>query len=298
LDGFKVRGFSEAKETPMLRTKAFGERFFCFFNPLVYKRVRGQRQNWQKFLKKEKNMIALSLSYCFTTTYLNPPAMSKPLRFISPLLLLAFSLLLFACGKEEASPTVINGKVTDKKSGLPIEGAEIYVEFFQEAKNGNVLTLPKTIITNENGEFSHTEASTCDGIGLTTVTKKKYNTRAHLNIKCNQANDLDIKLVPKDGVLRLNVVNLNGSHDSIWIIIENPSKTIEAQGFTSRILLNEFPLVLLQGDEYVEIFDLTSEEFTKIYWGFENIFPTFPLAPFQDSVYLILNDTTNFVVSF
>lgn len=53
--------------------------------------------------------------------------MSKPIRLLAPLL--AFCILLFACEKEKASPTVINGKVTDKKTGEPIEGAAAIIDF-------------------------------------------------------------------------------------------------------------------------------------------------------------------------
>jgi len=93
----------------------------------------------------------------------NAFAMTKLIRFISPLLLLSFLILLFACGKEASGPTVINGKVTDKKSGLPIEGAVINIDFQQ--LSGLIVTNHeyKQFATDQQGEFHYTHNSDYDG---------------------------------------------------------------------------------------------------------------------------------------
>lgn len=244
----------------------------------------------------------ISLQHRFRTTALiNFVCMPKPLRFISPLLLLAFSILLFACGKEETPPTVINGKVTDKKTGTPIEGATFNVDFCYEINNNGSIVIEhvsKYLNTDQQGEIHYTHDSNWDYICYSDASKEGYIGHPYLGIKRGEENNIDIKLIPRDGVLRLNVVNTDGQYDSIWVALDNPSYTSEAQGLPYRILLSEFPLILSQGESHIENFNLTSEEFTKIYWGFSNILPMFTSAPFRDSIYLILNDTTDITISF
>lgn len=103
---------------------------------------------------------------------------------------------------------------------------------------------------------------------------------------------MDIKLAPKDGMLRLEITNSTGQFDSIYVIIENPS-FILGGGSLGKIFLDKFPVVLFVGEKYVEYFDLPSEEFTKVHWGF-TYFTSLSVAPFRDSTYLTLNDTTDY----
>ncbi|MCW5921881.1 MAG: hypothetical protein KIS77_06015 [Saprospiraceae bacterium] len=93
--------------------------------------------------------------------------MSKPICLLAPLLLSAFCILLFACEKEKTSPTVINGKVTDKKTGEPIEGAAAIIDFTIEKNvSGSIKTEHKTVTlsTDAQGEFHYTHDEDFDGI--------------------------------------------------------------------------------------------------------------------------------------
>jgi hypothetical protein len=155
--------------------------------------------------------------------------MSKPIRFIPPLLLTAFFIFLFACGKEETPPTVINGKVTDKKTGEPIEGAAVIIDFTTEKTvSGSIKTEHETVTlsTDAQGEFHYTHDAYYTGM-YSEVRKGDYVPRAHLKIKRGEVNNLEIELVPKDGTLRLELSNENGQEDSIYVIIENPSFMLE-----------------------------------------------------------------------
>lgn len=221
--------------------------------------------------------------------------MPKPIRFISPLLLSAFCILFFACGKENPSPTVINGKVTDKKSGLPIEGASIDIDFQTEKQvSGSLVTEHEyvSLSTDAQGEFQYTHDAdytrTYSDIG-----KTGYAPRSPLGkIKRGEVNNLEIQLVPKDGTLRLELSNDMGQFDAIYVVLRNPS-----YGPLYAINLPQFPVVLPVGEKYTTYFDLPSEEFSQIYWGFTYFSGSYA-APFRDSVYLTLHDTTTYKLTY
>ena len=222
--------------------------------------------------------------------------MTKPIRFIiSPFLLSVFFILLFACGKEEPSPTVINGKVTDKKSGEPIGGAEINIDFRYEGKDGADIHDVKTLFTDDQGEFHHIQDSNYEG-SYSEVRKSGYVPQSPLGIKRAEVNDLNIKLSPNDGTLRLELSNDTGHFDSIYVLIENPSY-ISGLGPLVNINLDKFPVILSLGEKYVAYFDLPSEEFTKVHWGF-NYFSSYMNSSFRDSIFLTLNDTTDYLLSY
>ncbi|HRI58183.1 MAG TPA: hypothetical protein PK228_00590 [Saprospiraceae bacterium] len=234
-------------------------------------------------------MIAAPL--CF---YFHPIVMPKSIRFISLLFFAAFFLLLFACGKEDPSPTVINGKVTDKKTGEPIEGAAIGIDFQTEKTvSGSLKTEHEyvSLSTDAQGEFQYTHNAdytyTNSDIG-----KQGYAPQSPLKIKKGEVNILEIQLIPEDATLRLELSNDSGQYGAIYVVLKNPS-----YGSLYAINLPQFPVTLPIGEKYVTYFALPSEEFTKVHWGF-TYFPGASAAPFRDSVYLTVNDTTDYILSF
>lgn len=228
---------------------------------------------------------------------LNFLSMPRMHRLLPPLFISGFLLIASAC-KKELPPTAINGKVTDKRTGEPIEGASIYLEFHYESiRSGSLVTETDAVSlkTDSKGEFHHTQDSDFDG-AFSDVYKAGY-VGQFLKFTRGQENNLDIKLAPRDGALRLEIYNETGQFDSVYVIVTNPS-CIAGYGSLGKIFLGKFPVVLSTGQNYESYFKLPSEEFTKISWSFVNPYPYYLPTPFQDSVYLTLNDTTDFVISF
>jgi hypothetical protein len=212
-----------------------------------------------------------------------------------PLLLFAsFLLIAFAC-KKEVPPTVINGKVTDKKTGEPIEGAVTDLDFTTEKTvSGSIKTehIIVTLKTDTQGQFQYTHEDDFDGL-FSQIYKTGYAPRSPVGkIRRSEVNNLEIQLIPKDAILRLKLSNDTGQFNAIYVILKNPS-----YGPLYGINLPHFPVMLPVGEKYTSYLHLPSEEFSQIYWGF-SYFPGSYAAPFQDSVYLTLNDTTDFVISF
>ena len=211
------------------------------------------------------------------------------------ILLTAVLLLQFSCGKE-LPPTVIKGQVTDKKTGAPIEGARVYFGFYYLDDNENEIYASKEIKTDEEGRYYLVQNSDYAGQGWSDITKPGYIGHLFPKLIRGQENIIDASLSPKDGTLLLNVKHPIGPIDSVYVMIGNPTfiQEYESQG---KILPEKFPIIISAGEVYNQYFDLPAEEYTRVYWGF-SYFPALKYAPFYDSVYLKLKDTTTFTLSF
>jgi hypothetical protein len=223
--------------------------------------------------------------------------MRNPLHFTSPLLLSAFSILLFCCGKD-VSPTVINGRVTDKKTGEPIEGASINIDFQTErTESGSIKTDHDYagFSTDAQGKFEYIYEADYTRT-YSEVYKKNYATYGPLKTIKGGSSNLDIKLAPIDGILKLELENQTGQYNFIYVIIESPS-FIASRGLIAKFFTDMFPVPLPIAGKHVEYFNLPSEEFAKIHWGFSH-FTSFTTSEFRDSVYLTLHDTTAYKITY
>jgi hypothetical protein len=223
--------------------------------------------------------------------------MLNPLRFTSLLLLSATSVLLFSCGKGD-SPTVINGRVTDKKTGEPIEGAAIDIDFQTERTESGSMKTDHDYVglsTDAQGEFQYTYEADYTRT-YSELYKKSYGVYGPLKIIKGRVSNLDIKLAPIDGVLKLELENQSGQYNSIYVIIENPS-FIASRGFLGMVFTDVFPVPLPITGKHIEYFSLPSEEFTKIHWGF-SYFTSSSGSSFKDSVFLSLNDTAIYKLAY
>lgn len=220
--------------------------------------------------------------------------MSKPIRLILQLLLAAFFTLLYACGKEETSPTVIKGKVTDKKTGEPIE--EAFIGCNSETGGlGNEIQVDRSTVSNALGNYEIVIPAEYT-FSLIEVYESGYLPKVDpadgISIKVGDINTVDVELIPNDAFLKLIVNNNTGQHDSIYISIYNKTVFSEGLGLEGPV----YPVVLLFGNTFNEIFAFPSEENADIYWSFDKFI--FPNAPFNDSIFLPSGDTTEFVISF
>jgi len=211
------------------------------------------------------------------------------------ILLTAVLLLQFSCGKE-LPPTVIKGQVTDKKTGAPIEGTTLTFEFYYSGSDGNEINATRYTKTDFEGRYYLSQTSDYSDIWSSEASKIGYVGHLIHNIIRGKENIIDASLSPKDGTLLLNVKHPIGPIDSVYVMIGNPTfiQEYESQG---KILPEKFPIIISAGEVYNQYFDLPAEEYTRVYWG-GSYFPALKYAPFYDSVYLKLKDTTTFTLSF
>ncbi|MCY7330788.1 MAG: hypothetical protein LH618_19705, partial [Saprospiraceae bacterium] len=118
----------------------------------------------------------------------------------------------------------------------------------------------------------------------------------NLPIVEGQENNLDIKMVPRDGFLRLNIKNDMGQHDTIYAYIYSLIGDIEGSG--SEGSLKTYPVILQTGDTYMEILQLASPETVAVRWGFNKLNYYQVDFAFQDSILVVPNDTTTYILSY
>lgn len=220
----------------------------------------------------------------------------KPLKSIplAQLLLSAFCILLFACGKEETGSTVIKGTVSDRKTGEPIEGAVFLIGFVTESKSGNnTMTKYVDFSTDANGEFVYTEDSNYDYInGGSNVYKSGYVPNHTFGISKGKENILNITLLPVDAVLKITILNQMGLQKPLYFDMTNPDVSKEGNGLTAHYFLNNRPLILSQGEEYTHYFNLP-ESRNYLYWDTES-FDKNINASFKDTVLVYSYDTVEY----
>ncbi len=210
--------------------------------------------------------------------------------------LLTLMLALMSCGKDD-DPTVVKGRITDRKTGEPIEGASILVGGKKPATHGQdgFFVQPCTN-SNASGGFTciiegYFTSSQIDKVGY--VTKKN----GIKGIENGEENNIEINLAPRDGTLKLEIQNMSGQHDTLYAYIYSVTEDIEANGFYAYTAIKQYPLVINQGETYSETFHLASPEMIEIRWGFEQ--PPYQIKPpFQDSILVATNDTVTYILSY
>jgi hypothetical protein len=202
------------------------------------------------------------------------------------------SIGLFSCSKDPL--TTVNGTVVNKITGEPIGGATIS---FRIENENNQYSEYKYLSTNHNGEFVFTHNKP---IQIYDVLKKDYLPKGPgadiPSIVRGEINDIKIELVPKDGMLKLNINNNSGVLDTIYVGIYSPFQEAEfgpSNGVIFRELFNLDGLTSLD-----KVLSLASEETIDIYWAFSPLPFDITTVPLHDSIYVTRNDTTSFTISF
>lgn len=213
---------------------------------------------------------------------------------ISPCFLLALMLSALSCGKEKIPPTVIKGRITDRKTGEPLQGA--YTIFSVERKdNGSGNTGQPSPLSDANGEFSCTLNG--DYAGAEETYQEGYITKStRSNFVNGQTNSMEVQLIPRDGFLKLRIENNTGQHDILYANIYSRTEDIEKNFYNAEVI-KEYPLLLNKGEVYIEVFGLGSPDVVQIMWGFKAPSNQMPHT-IIDSVMVFTNDTSTYILSY
>jgi hypothetical protein len=199
---------------------------------------------------------------------------------------------LFACGKEEPSPTVIKGTVSDRKTSAPIEGAVFLLGFVTQSGN-NETTEYVDFSTDADGKFEYTQNSTYDYLnGGSNVSKPGYVSNHTFGISKGKENILNITLLPVDAVLKITILNQLGLQKPFYFDMTNPDVAKEGNGLTAHYFLNNRPLILSQGEVYTQYFRLPESK-NYLYWDTE-YFDMNVKASFKDTVWVYSHDTIEY----
>ncbi|MFN0215328.1 MAG: hypothetical protein ACKVT2_13815 [Saprospiraceae bacterium] len=207
------------------------------------------------------------------------------------LLLLSLILIgLVSCAKKD---TVINGTITDAKTGMPIEGATIFYGVW----DGGQATGTDEKKTGIDGKFTIVIAYSENFSGLT-IKKGGYATKFGFGMpyKSGLVNNLDIKMYPRDATLRMVYENSSNIEKSIFL--QAQSKTFnEEYGVLPYIITQPYPFVCQPNNKDTVDYFFTSDEQINLYWAF-SYYEKASQSTFKDSLYLSRGDTATYSITF
>jgi hypothetical protein len=195
-----------------------------------------------------------------------------------------FSLLVVSCHKS----TIIDGLVQDANTGSPIVGASVSIGLLLDKGHANSETSGFTGITDDNGRFYFEDKDIldiyyseirADGYGLLVYDFPKMN--AH---ECNKP---VFKLIPRDGVLKVQMENVTGTTDSLFFNATNDCDYLYYH-FAYGQKPEFYPLWQGVNEHKFAYFNTCRGKPTYIVWSFDRNFS----MPQRDTLEISMEDTT------
>lgn len=220
--------------------------------------------------------------------------MPRILRLVFLFASVIFLFLLLGCKKEDNSTNIFTGKVTDKKTGVPVANANV-LAYTSSSSPPHQLLKDYSTKTNAQGYYTMTipgeDQFTFSEVIKSGYLPKIYPAKSSYLVR-GDSHIVDVQLIPIDGHLRLIVNNVTGQYDSIYVTIYN--KTVFDEGF--GLDGPGWPVVLLKGNSFRKIFDFPADEVVSMYWDFKKF--TTPNSLFNNSILLSPIDTTDFIIDY
>jgi hypothetical protein len=172
-----------------------------------------------------------------------------------------FSLFLTAaCNKDRC----IQGIVQDSKTGEPIVGAKVDLEY-EYSQQGSLKRNYPVVKTDQDGEFSYSaDEKYVNGFYIKGIRKEGYSFGFDLEWEDHEAR---IKLAPLDGILNVNILNETGTHDSIYVGIFNKCNYKDYY-YGGESYTSPSPLILQKGEMHNQTFSTCVDDSTTIQWRF------------------------------
>lgn len=255
-------------------------------------------------MSQADNFIMPSLNFLenllIPLSLLLPAPNSHPImtRLLTRCFFLSTTIFLFSvasCDKDKT--TTVNGTVVDKVTGMPLKDASItFSVYYKDNPSPNDYDFP-SVSSDQLGQFNF---SSSEPLHIHEISKGGYLFKGQgpgiSAIKLGEINEVKIEMVPKDGMLKLNINNSSGVLDTIYIGICSPLQ--EAEFYPSYGVFFRESFIVENLNYFDKILSLASEETITVYWGFSPLQFDIKTAPFHDSVYVTRNDTTMFNISF
>ncbi|MCC7246072.1 MAG: hypothetical protein IT269_10355 [Saprospiraceae bacterium] len=209
-------------------------------------------------------------------------------------LLISTLFLTWQCHKNDQITTTVNGRVYDRVTGEPIEGAHIIFKVNKD-NAGEIKEYVQSSGPDGAYSISHTGEEP-EKIKHYSTGKDGYLGLGEVPVQFNEGkNVLDFNLLARDGVLCISLQHHFSSEDSIYIkCFNNAYKTYSGIQSPSNSTQLKYESVSVGMTKKIWITLLPGDFQTYIQWGQER--PANNVFSFnhQDSIYLPRFDTTTF----
>jgi len=170
-------------------------------------------------------------------------------------LLVSIQFLLPACKKEDC----LHGMVTDSKTGQPVVGAKCRLHY-QYSEQESLKNQEDDVTTDGSGEFSYSAGRKVYGsVDVWDIFKAGYPGSYELERTSNGCDEVSIKLLPWDGVLKVSIANLAGAYDSLFVRVRYGCKQYHRNNPSGITYTTPFPLVLQKGEQANQIFGICGD---------------------------------------
>lgn len=215
--------------------------------------------------------------------------------------LFAFFLLFLSFTACRDKDTVVHGRVVDKVTGEGLDS--VLVEWYEFELPYNI-TDQNAIYTDANGAFQISSEE--DNIAIFGVAdKRKSSSRAYMaifhgaglpKIKKNEFNEVEIGLIPMEGVLKLTINNTSAK-DTIYVAVFGPSIASQVPVSLGYYLNRPIEVLSMTSNTVTPIY-MPSKEPVNIYWSLTP-WPTalsIMMSPGNGFVEILQGDTTYFQI--
>ena len=207
-----------------------------------------------------------------------------------PFIYFPFLALLFVAACDKG--VCIEGTVTDVKTGQPINGVQLRLNYYY-FDHGSRIPKDETVFANDSGEFSYlSDKKHSEDIGVSEVIKAGYAGVFELERGKGDCEDVHIKMVPYNALLKLKIVNETGTYNSVYIDVS--SKCTATYGDAEHNLVKPYPLELSPGQSHTQTFGGCIGDSSVIRWKFSKNDVWLAVA----SVMINNTDTTSFHIAY
>ncbi|MCC7244317.1 MAG: hypothetical protein IT269_01445 [Saprospiraceae bacterium] len=144
-------------------------------------------------------------------------------------LVAAILFLALQCRKNDQITTSVSGRVYDRVTGEPIEGAKLdFIVVGPQYESENEILEHKYLTTTENGIYETSYTGNDDNqLNHWTTTLPGYLTLVTVSgIEQNKHNKLDFEMIPIDGKIILTVKHLQSNKDSLTLLHNKKSHSV------------------------------------------------------------------------
>lgn len=222
--------------------------------------------------------------------------MKKPFFLLG----LAASLCWIACDKGN-DQTIIKGIVIDAKTSLPILEANLSCEIVDGTTH-----LPIDYINIQTGVAGTFSFESREDYGLSNflIQKEGYYVKGGFGDHAYDpsAQSYTFKMHPRDAILRLQIQNLSGQHDTLLLGVYSPLYSSEnglSQG-GQLVSAGEDLIALGPGQTQMADFSVSKGEEIHLFWSFDpkHRYYLRTKAPNRDTISLNPQDTSTYILTY
>ncbi len=183
-----------------------------------------------------------------------------------------FALILLTLSTSCKKGACIQGVVLDSKTNQPVSSARVDLKY-EYSESGSLKSTTTTVYSDQSGEFSFSnDEKYSNPIFVLDVQHAAYGNHFDVERFEGDCADVQVKLNPLDGLLKLTITNESGSSDTVFAGVFNKCD-YRSLYYTGVSLTNPAAVVLQQGGQFTQTFKTCVGDSSAVVWRFSKYGP-------------------------